>query len=168
MSFVAGQEEVKGSSPYQKFEFEKVGSKITFMMVGASTRNSAEWGEFTVAEVVQFDPEAKSIEDAVASASLKSFALPTVLLNQVSNGLIVANECYTVEFVLDKGDKYIDKKTNKEAKSKAKHFKVMRLGVPQEGIVALKGLVPNKMVMNAVPVSEPTPAEAPAVDRPRV
>lgn len=167
MGFVQGNEEVKGSSPYKEFKFEDVGSTITFMMAGKSVRNSAEWGEFTVAEVVKFDAEASSIEGAVASAELRSFALPTVLKNQVDNGLIVPNECYTVEFVLDRGDKYIDKKTNKQARSKAKHFKVMRLSVPQEGIDALSKLVPHKaMVQSAVTVQEPTPA--PDVAAPRV
>lgn len=166
MSFVQGNEEVKGSSPYKEFKFENVGESITFLMAGVSTRNSAEWGEFTVAEVVKFDSSAKSVDDAVASAELRSFALPTVLKNQVDNGMIVRGECYTVEFVLDKGDKYVDKKTNKQARSKAKHFKVLRLSVPQEGIDALNEKVPNKMVKSATVIAKPEPA--PEVVAPRV
>lgn len=168
--FVQGAgEEVKGSSPYKEFKFENVGEKITCMMVGTETRNSSEWGEFKVLTCVKFPEDAKSIEEAVKAAELRSFALPTVLLNQVTNGLIVPNECYTIEFVLDKGDKYIDKKTNKQARSKAKHFKVLRLSVPQEGIVALNKLVPNKMIVNAAPVaSYDDTEEAPAVGQVRV
>lgn len=166
MGFVSGQDEVKGYSPYKEFKFEDIGSSITFMLAGTSNRNSSEWGEFTVAEVVQFNPEAKDIDAAVKSAALRSFALPTVLMNQVQNGLIVPNECYTVEFILDRGDKYVDTKTNKQAKAKAKHFKVMRLNVPQEGIDALSKLVPNKMVRSSATVSEPSPA--PEVATPRV
>lgn len=167
---VQGSEEVKGSSPYQQFDFKEIGDSITFLMVGTATRNSTEWGEFTVAEVVQFDAGAKSIEEAAASAKLSSFALSVVLLNQVQNGMIVPGECYTVEFVLDKGDKYVDKKTGKEAKSKAKHYKVLRLNVPTEGIDALRTLIPNNMVKGSQPVHEPTPAEeaAPTVSKPRV
>lgn len=168
MAFVQGNTEVKGSSPYKEYKFEEVGYTLTFMMVGSATRNSAEWGEFKVAEVVSFNGDAKSIEEAVASAELRSFALPTVLANQVENGMIVPNECYTVEFVLDKGDKYLDKKTNKQAKSKAKHFKVLRLAVPQEGIDALRALTPNKMIKAATVVNQPQPTEAPAIAAPRV
>lgn len=167
MSMVQGTEEVKGSSPYAEFKFEEVGNTMTFMAVGTATRNSAEWGEFTILEVVEFDVAAKSIEDAKASGKLRSFALPVVLKNQVDNGMIVPNECYTVEMVLDKGDKYVDKKTGKQAKSKAKHFKVLRLSVPAEGVAALNELVPNKMVQTATPVAEPTPVENP-VAAPRV
>lgn len=169
MALVKGSEEVKGSSPYAQFEMKNVGDSITCMMVGTSTRQSAEWGEFTVAEVVQFDGNSETIEQAVASASLKSFALSTVLLNQVQNGLIVPNECYSIEFVLDKGDKYIDRKTNKEAKSKAKHYKVLRLNVPTELINALKSITPNRsLVKSTTPLAEPTPADAPSVARPRL
>ena len=165
--FVTEQEEIKGSSPYAEFKFEDIGDKITFLMVGKNTRNSQEWGEFNVAEVVQFDPDAKSIEAAVKGAKLRSFALPTVLNNQVDNGLIVPGECYTVEFVLDRGDKYTTK-DGKTAKSKAKHFKVMRLGVPTEGIQALQALVPSGIVRTAVPLAEPTPETPEPSKRPRV
>ena len=158
MSFIQGQEEVKGNSPYVSYQFEEIGDSITFLFVGKNTRSSAEWGEFEVAEVAAFNPKAKNIDEAIKSAKLRSFALPTVLKNQVDNGLIVPNECYTVEFILDKGDKYIDKKTGKQAKAKAKHFKVVRLSVPQEGIDALRELVPG-IVQQETTVAEPTPAD---------
>ena len=162
--FIQGTEEVKGSSPYAEFKFEEVGDSITFLMVGQNTRNSSEWGEFSVAEVVQFDPKAVTVDEAVKGAKLRSFVLTTVLKNQVDNGMIVPGECYTVELVLMKGDKYTDKKTGKQARCKANHYKVLRLNVPQEGIDALRELTP-KMVKSAVPVEEPTPAEQP---KPRI
>jgi len=166
MSFIQSQEEVKGSSPFQEFKFEEVGDKITFVFVGKNKRNSSEWGEFPVAEVVAFNPEAKSIDAAVESAELKSFVLTTVLNNQVDNGLIVPGEAYTVEFVMDKGDKYTDKKTGKQARAKAKHFKVVRLGVPTEAIQKLMALVPSAVVKSETVVEEPAPqADTP---KPRV
>lgn len=171
MALVQGQTEVKGSSPYAQFNFEKIGDSLTFIMVGTSTRNSAEWGEFTVAEVVGFDAKSESVEQAVASAKLLSFALQTVMLNQVNNGMIVPGEAYQVEFVLDKGDKYIDKKTGKEAKSKAKHYKVLRLSLPTEAITALRATTPNRsLVKSSTPIAVPSPVEdeAPTIAKPRL
>lgn len=154
--FVQGSEVVEGNSPYEKFDItEKVGeTELTFMMVGIEERKSDEWGPFKILTCVSFDPKAASLDAAVASAKLQSFVLNQVLLGKVENGLMVPNECYTVKYVLGKGDKYTDKH-GKKATAKAHHFELTRLEVPSEGIDALTALVPGK----AMQTGEPQPVE---------
>lgn len=165
MGFVQSKTTVEGSSPYGKWNFKEVGDSITCLVMGKGTRSSQEYGDFNVLEVVKFNPDANTVEEAVESAELVAFPIATVLNNQFDSGVIVPNECYTITFSLDRGQEYIAKNGGK-AKAKAKHYKVERLGVPSEGINALKAKAP-KMVVSATPVEEPTPAE-PAPSTPRV
>lgn len=158
MSFVKGQEEVVGNSPYKNFQFTDVGQSVTGLFVGVEERNSREYGEFTVGLFVSFKAEAKDIPSAVASAELVSVPFATVLMNKYQGGALARGECYTIEMVLAKGDKYDNTKTGKQEKAKANHFKILHLSVPDEGIAALEELVPGSgpaMVQGARPVKEP-------------
>ena len=168
MSFVNGAEEVVGNSPYENYKFEDVGQAVTGLFVGVEERNSREYGDFVVVLFVSFDASAKDIPSAVASAKLLSIPFATVLLNKYQGGALARGECYTIEMVLAKGDKYENSKTGKQEKAKANHFKILHLSVPDEGIAALEALVPGSgpaMVQGARPVKEPgeeLPDEAPA------
>lgn len=105
------EELVEGNSPYKQHkinEFEK-DEAIGFVYMNEETRDSQDYGEFTVWQGVTFNTEAETEQELLESLELGSIIPNTILKNKQETGNLVAGELYKIVKTWDKGDKYKDK-----------------------------------------------------------
>ena len=157
--FIQAEEKV-GNSPYAQFKFEKVGDSVTLLFMGLGDATSPEYGDFTVIQGLQFDPEASSIEEAVKSAKLISFPNQTVIQNRIQNGAMRTKEAYKITLQWKKGDKY----DNGKKVCKSNGYEILHLVLSDEAKQALIKKYYELLGENNSIVQAAIPAEAEAID----
>jgi len=103
--FIVVTEEV-GNSPFKQFKFEEVGTSLPILLMSLGDATSPEYGDFVVLQGLQFNPEAKSLDELIETAQLVSFPNQTVLNNKIQSGAMRLREPYIITLKWKKGDKY--------------------------------------------------------------
>lgn len=151
--------EETANSPFKPFKFEQVGDELTLLFMEVADATSPTYGDFEVVRGLRFNPEAASIEDALASAELVSFPLNTVISNKIKNGAMVVREAYSIKMIWKKGDKYDGNKICKSNGYEVLHL-ILDDSARQALIAKYNELAGNSLIKDTAPVAEPEAAPA--------
>ena len=87
-----------------------IGDDIGFYFASTETRTSDEYGEFIIAEGLQVDLTATSVEAMLETAKPINFIPRTVLENKFHEGAFNVGELYRLEKTVNRGDMIKGKK----------------------------------------------------------
>ena len=125
---IMGEEELKGSSPYEPFalnELEK-GKSVCFYFKETKEVMSPEFGEFTVMNGTKFSCAATTLDELKNSMELRSMPANTMLLNKIAAGVMRPGNAYRIEKAWNKGDKV----PNSNKRAKGHGYNIYKLMVP--------------------------------------
>ncbi len=134
MSVLGNEEKIEKQGIFNQEDLSKLtpnkGDSIGFYFFSTDTRTSDD-GEFLIAEGLQVDVNASSMEELIKTSTPINFIPRTVLENKIKEGAFNKGEVYRLEKTINRGDEYKGKKVKYFA------WDLFKINAPADAIKAL-------------------------------
>jgi len=104
------EQEILSENQHKQVQLRELGlnESIGFYFDNTETKNSQEYGDFSVCQGLEIDLSSQTVEELIRTATPISFIPNTLLSNKIDDKSMARGRCYRIEKRWERGQKFKD------------------------------------------------------------